>query len=148
MIKQLNITNFRCYANTSIKFNGTSILVGKNNAGKSTLIEALKIISSVTRKYKSLRFVAPPDWVGVNSDYGVSPIIEAFFVNGTSIKAYVGECLSVFAVIYDSDGYAARNTRELKRIDIPTIEVLPQISSVLDNEKIISKSTVDGNRST
>lgn len=60
MIKQLNITNFRCYEQSTINFNGTSILVGRNNAGKSTMIEALKIISSVTRKYKSLRFIAPP----------------------------------------------------------------------------------------
>lgn len=169
MIKELNITNFRCYENTSIKFNGTSIIVGKNNAGKSTLIEALKIISSITRKYKSLRFVAPPEWVTIKGEYGVSPnvenmnisdrgifhmygnppaIIEALFVNGTAIKAYVGEWLSVFAVIYDSDGFPARNSKEVKRIDIPVIEVLPQISSVLDNEKVITKSTVDNNRST
>lgn len=169
MIKQLTIKNFRCYKNTTIKFNGTSILVGKNNAGKSTLIEALKIISSVTRKYKSLRFVAPPDWVDVKSNYGVSPnvenmnisdrgifnmygnppaVIEAYFTNGTSINAYVGEWLSVFAVIYDSDGCPARNSKEAKGIDIPLIEVLPQISAVLDTEKVITKTTVDINRAT
>ena len=118
MIRQLNITNFRCYEKSTITFNGTSILVGRNNAGKSTLIEALKIISSVTRKYKTLRFVAPPEWVVREPSYGVSPnvenmnisdrgifhmygnppaIVEAIFTNGTSIKAYVGEDLSIFA---------------------------------------------------
>lgn len=168
MIKQLKISNFRCYKNTSITFNGTSILVGKNNAGKSTMIEALKIISTVSRKYKSLRFTAPPSWAKTEL-YGVSPnvenmnisdrgifylygdapaIIEAEFNNGTSIKAYVGEWLSIFAVIYDSDGCPARNSREVKNIDIPRIEVLPQISAVLENEKVIKKSTVDGNRAT
>ena len=45
MIKQISITNFRCYEQSTITFNGTSILVGRNNAGKSTMIEALKIIS-------------------------------------------------------------------------------------------------------
>ena len=169
MIKQLNITNFRCYEKSTITFNGTSILVGRNNAGKSTLIEALKIISSVTRKYKTLRFVAPPDWVVREPSYGVSPnvenmnisdrgifhmygnppaIVEAIFTNGTSIKAYVGEDLSIFAVIYDEGGCPARNSKEVKKIDIPLIEVLPQISAVLDTEKIIKKSTVDGNRAT
>ena len=169
MIKQLNITNFRCYEKSTITFNGTSILVGRNNAGKSTLIEALKIISSVTRKYKTLRFVAPPEWVIREPSYGVSPnvenmnisdrgifhmygnppaIVEAIFTNGTSIKAYVGEDLSIFAVIYDEGGCPARNSKEVKKIDIPLIEVLPQISAVLDTEKIIKKSTVDGNRAT
>lgn len=169
MIKQLKITNFRCYRESTITFSGTSILVGRNNAGKSTMIEALKIISSVTRKYKTLRFTAPPDWVNEKESYGVSPnvenmnisdrgifnmygdppaIIEATFTNNTAIKAYVGEYLKIFAIIYDTDGCAARNSKEIKNIDIPIIEVLPQISAVLDNEKIINKKTVDGNRAT
>lgn len=169
MIKQLNITNFRCYEQSTINFNGTSILVGKNNAGKSTLIEALKIISSVTRKYKSLRFIAPPEWLDDEVSYGVSPnvenmnisdrgifymygnppaIIEAKFDNGTSVKAYVGENLEIFAIISDEDGCLIRNTKEARKVEIPVIEVLPQISTVMDVEKIIKKVTVDGNKAT
>lgn len=169
MIRQLNITNFRCYEKTSIFFNGTSILVGRNNAGKSTMIEALKIISSVTRKYRILRFIAPPEWVPKENNNGVSPnvenmnisdrgifnmygnppaIIEAIFTNGSSIKAYVGEGLDIFAIITDEYGCQVRNSKEAKCVDIPVIEVLPQISAVLDSEKVIKKATVDGNRST
>ena len=169
MIRKLVIKNFRCYVDSTITFNGTSILVGKNNAGKSTLIEALKIISSVTRKYRALRFTAPPSWVTRETHYGVSPnvenmnisdrgifnmygnppaIIEAYFSNGTSIKAYVGEGLSIFAILYDNEGWPVQNSRDAKLLDIPLIEVLPQISAVLDTEKVIKKTTVDGNRST
>ena len=169
MIRQLNITNFRCYEKTSIFFNGTSILVGPNNAGKSTMIEALKIISSVTRKFRSLRFIEPPTWVSREKNNGVSPnvenmnisdrgifnmygnppaIIEAIFTNGSSIKAYVGEGLDIFAIITDEYGCQVRNSKEAKRVDIPVIEVLPQISAVLDSEKVIKKATVDGNRAT
>ena len=168
MINKLIIHNFRCYINTTIHFNGTSIVVGKNNAGKSTMIEALKIISSVTRKYKTARFVFAPEWVGKDT-YGISPnvenmnisdrgifnmygnppaIIEAEFSNGTSIQAFVGEGLEIFATIYDSDGCQITNSKQAKNVEIPLIEVLPQISPVLDNEKIINKKTVDGNRST
>lgn len=170
MLKSLTINNFRCYDKSAITFNnGTSILVGRNNAGKSTLIEALKIISSVTRKYKALRFIAPPEWVRKEVSYGVSPnvenmnisdrgifnmygnppaIIDAIFGNGTRVKAYVGEGLSIFAVLYDENGRPVRNNREAKCVDIPIIEVLPQISAVLDNEKVIRKETVDSNRAT
>lgn len=169
MIQKLIIKNFRCYEESTISFNGTSILVGRNNAGKSTLIEALKIVSSVTRKYRSLRFTAPPDWLSDVRYYGVTPnvdnmnisdrgifhmygyppaIIEALFSNGTSIKAYVGEGLSIFAVISDEGGCPIKNSKEAKRVNIPIIEVLPQISAVLDSEKVITKATVDGNRFT
>lgn len=169
MIKQISITNFRCYEQSTITFNGTSILVGRNNAGKSTMIEALKIISSVTRKYKTLRFIAPPEWVDNEESYGVSPsvenmnisdrgifhmygnppaIIEAIFSNGTSIKAYVGEYLNIFAVILDEGGCYIRNSKEAKNVEIPVIEVLPQISAVMDTERIIKKATVDGNKAT
>lgn len=169
MIRQLNICNFRCYDNSTIYFNGTSILVGRNNAGKSTMIEALKIISSVTRKYKTLRFVAPPDWVPKEKNNGVSPnvenmnisdrgifnmygnppaIIEAIFTNGASIKAYVGEGLDIFAIITDEYGCQVRNSKEAKSVSIPVIEVLPQISAVLDSERVIKKATVDGNKAT
>ena len=169
MIKQISITNFRCYEQSTITFNGTSILVGRNNAGKSTMIEALKIISSITRKYKTLRFIAPPEWVDNEESYGVSPsvenmnisdrgifhmygnppaIIEAIFSNGTSIKAYVGEYLNIFAVIIDEGGCYIRNSKEAKKVEIPVIEVLPQISAVMDTERIIKKATVDGNKAT
>ena len=169
MLKQLRIMNFRCYDNSVITFNGSSILVGRNNAGKSTMIEALKIISSVTRKYKNARFVQAPDWLPEETEYGISPnvenmnisdrgifnmygeppaIIEADFTNGTSVKAYVGYGLSIFAVIYGKNGCPARNSRDAAVIDIPLIEVLPQITAVLDDEKILKKQTVDGNRST
>ena len=169
MIKQISITNFRCYEQSTLTFNGTSILVGRNNAGKSTMIEALKIISSITRKYKTLRFIAPPEWVDNEESYGVSPsvenmnisdrgifhmygnppaIIEAIFSNGTSIKAYVGEYLNIFAVILDEGGCYIRNSKEAKKVEIPVIEVLPQISAVMDTERIIKKATVDGNKAT
>ena len=168
MLTQLRISNFRCYVDTTIYFNGTAILVGKNNAGKSTCIEALKIISTIVRKYKTARYVYPPEWVNERS-YGISPnvenmnisdrgifnmygeapaIIEAEFSNGTSIKAYVGEGLDIFAIIYDQDGIAVQTAKKAKLVNLPRIEVLPQISAVLDNEKLLNQKTVDSNRST
>ena len=86
---------------------------------------------------------------GIFNMYGEPPAtIEADFANGTSVKAYVGYGLSVFAVIYGKNGYPARNSRDAAAIDIPLIEVLPQITAVLDDERILKKQTVDGNRST
>lgn len=162
MIRKLSIKNFRCYEESTITFNGTSILVGKNNAGKSTMIEALKIISTVTRKYRTSRFVAPPDWLRNVNNFGIAPnvenmnisdrgifhlygnppaLIEVGFSEGCSIKAYIGEGLSIFAVIYDEYGCPIKSSKEAKKVDIPIIEVLPQISAVLDSEKRLSFGT-------
>lgn len=133
------------------------------------MIEALKIISSVTRKYRTARFIDPPEWVPNVDSYGVSPnvenmnisdrgifylygnppaVIEALFSNGTSIKAYVGEELSIFALLFDENGEPIESNRMAKMVEIPIIEVLPQISAVLDTEKVLKKTTVDGNRYT
>lgn len=43
-IKSLKINNFRCYKNeTCIKFENLTAIIGKNDAGKSTILEALDI---------------------------------------------------------------------------------------------------------
>ena len=169
MIKKLIVKNFRCFENATIVFQETSILVGKNNAGKSTLIEALKIIATVVRKFKKLPFAKAPIWVPNETDNGVAPsienqsisdnglfnfygnppaIVEAFFSNGCSIRAYVGEGLSVFALIIKKDGIPVRNAKEAKEIVIPPIEVLPQISALLEDEKKLERKTVAQNKST
>ena len=169
MIKKLVIKNFRCFENTIVILEDTSILVGKNNAGKSTMIEALKIIATVVRKYKKLPFVMAPDWVPNDGDNGVSPsmdnqgisdkglfyfygnppaLIEAQFSNGCAIKAFVGGELSIFAMIIKSDGTPARNAKEAKQIEFPPLEVLPQISPLLEKEKKVELKTVLQNRTT
>lgn len=110
----------------------------------------------------------PPEWVNERS-YGISPnienmnisdrgifnmygeapaIIEAQFSNGCSIKAYIGEGLEIFAIIYDQDGIPVQNAKQAKSTELPRIEVLPQISAVLDNEKLLNQKTVDSNRAT
>lgn len=169
MIKKLTINNFRCFKNTTVVFQDVSILVGRNNAGKSTLIEALKVISTVVRKYRNLSFIRPPEWIPNETDNGVSPsmenqnisdkgifnmygsppaVIEAYFSNGCSIRAYVGERLSLFALLIGKDGIPVRNAREAKQLAFPSVEVLPQISALMENEKVISKSTVVQNKNT
>ena len=64
------------------------------------------------------------------------------------LRRRLTEGLSIFAVIYDEYGCPIKSSKEAKKVDIPIIEVLPQISAVLDSEKVIKKTTVDGNRFT
>ena len=46
-IKSLHIENFKCFENIDIDFNkNTNILVGNNEAGKSTILEAVNLCLS------------------------------------------------------------------------------------------------------
>jgi len=108
-------------------------------------------------------------WVPNESDNGVSPnienqgvsekglfhfygnppaVLDALFSNGCSIRAYIGEGLSIFALIIKKDGTPARNAKEAKEIVFPPVEVLPQISALLENEKKLEYKTVAQNKST
>ncbi len=47
LLKKLELENFKCYQRASIPFKDLAIIVGANNAGKSCLIESLRLVSKV-----------------------------------------------------------------------------------------------------
>ncbi|MCE5175481.1 MAG: ATP-binding protein [Bacteroidales bacterium] len=167
MIRKVEIKNFRCFQNTSMTFKELSILVGKNNAGKSTLIEALRITSVVTNRYKNLNYIPSPLWIKTKDTlYGVNPSIDNLgistqnifyqygnspsrinveFSNGVRIETYIGENAKIFSIIFDSNGEQIKNKKQANLIEVPVINILPQISPVLTDEKIIKYDTVQSN---
>ena len=44
-LKSISIKNYKCFKNVSFRLKDTNILIGENNAGKSTAVEALKLIA-------------------------------------------------------------------------------------------------------
>jgi AAA15 family ATPase/GTPase len=74
MIKKLIIENYRGYQYHEIDFRKLNIVVGKNNAGKTTLIEALRMVSLITRKYKTAPYRNVPSWLNIPKiNVGISP---------------------------------------------------------------------------
>jgi len=51
-VRRLTITNFRSIASGVLNFAGSSLLVGGNNAGKSTVCEALDLVLGAERLYR------------------------------------------------------------------------------------------------
>ena len=49
-IKDIELHNYRCFRKSKLTFKDRVIIVGKNNAGKSSLIEAIRLISYASRK--------------------------------------------------------------------------------------------------
>ncbi len=169
MIKSIHLINYRCFENTTIQFKNISAIVGKNNAGKSSLIEALRIVAMSVRKcthttYKNLpkEFQCPLreqgfrleverlkiDLRGVVYRYeDVNAQIQALFENNVKIYIYANKSY-VYAVLYDENGKCIRNkAAAMKAIDF-RISILPQIGLIKEIEKRLAIETVDKDKET
>jgi AAA15 family ATPase/GTPase len=69
MIKTLRLRNYKCFLDSTISFRKQTILVGKNNAGKSTLIEALRLISAAGKRSLNSHFSKPLGMYDLPIDY-------------------------------------------------------------------------------
>jgi predicted ATP-dependent endonuclease of OLD family len=167
MLKSLQLENYRCFDDHQITFKKTAIIVGKNNAGKSTIIEALRLVSIVATR--ALNYQDPPNWLDINkTSKGVSPSltglgfsvknifhnyrsapakITAIFKNGIKIEIFIGEEAEVFALMYDSEGQIIKS-KTAKRAEVPEINILPQISALAREEKVLGADYVKANLST
>jgi hypothetical protein len=73
MITQLKVSNFKAFSRHTVAFKGDALLVGPNSAGKSTLIEALRLaarmISHATRVSPSGQILDEDLGMGVQGYY-------------------------------------------------------------------------------
>ena len=77
MITEIELFNLRGFAKHKIPLRPTSIIVGRNNAGKTTIIEALTLISIVASRAPRSRFISPPDWLEIpTAPKGVFPSLR------------------------------------------------------------------------
>jgi energy-coupling factor transporter ATP-binding protein EcfA2 len=145
-----------------LPFRSTTVVVGRNNAGKSTVVEALRLVSVVLARHLSLGF-KEPNWgelpraeVGVEPSvknmeinfetlfyqYGDPPaIIDAKFANQASLTVYVGP-ERLHAVIRDSNGRPARTRGAAAALGLPRVAILPQVAPLARREVILSSDYV------
>ena len=77
MLKSIRLQNFRTFAAHTIPLKKMTLLVGENNAGKSIVVEVLRLIAIITRRYRSLRYKQVPDWLEIPLiEVGVSPSLK------------------------------------------------------------------------
>lgn len=165
MLRKVEFRDYRCFEESEISFRKTSIIVGQNNAGKSTIVEALRILSTITWKFKQINYVEAPKvlqlpagtkGVKVNLDHlkidlrtvvnqykeeeGKIAIIKAYFDANVIIRIYVLSVLC-FATI-EKDGRQIK-TKSMAR-DVPDLKlyIMPQIGLIREDEKRLSPETV------
>ncbi|AHX14779.1 ATP-dependent endonuclease [Dyella jiangningensis] len=170
MLREVRLQNFRCFDNHRVPLRPRSVAIGRNNAGKSTIVEALRLISVVTERHQALAYRAPPDWSGLPvRDLGVSPardqfnfaastvfhrygeppaIITATFDNGSEARIYIGPEGVIFAVLRDSHGQVIRTKAEAKSAQLPLVAVMPQVGPVAREETVLTEEYVRRSMST
>jgi hypothetical protein len=164
MLQSLTLTNFRGFQNHNLPFKPMTVIVGRNNAGKSTIVEALRLVSLVASRYRRLSYSSPPDWLDVpRSHFGVSPslkgleinlrnvfhnyeeppaIIEAAFTDGRSVKIYIGPESSLHAVLFDDRGRPIVGRSAVTGISLPTVNIMPQVGPVASEEVILTSDYI------
>lgn len=164
MITELYLQNFKCFECHSINFKQRTIVVGANNAGKSTIIEALRLLALITTRYRSLAFHDAPTWLEMpKRTQGVAPslkgtvfnfstlfnqyseppaVIKAKFKSGAAIEVYLGGEDKIYAVILDNNGNPIRTKGQANRISLPKIGILPQIGPLAQTETILNEDYV------
>jgi len=165
MIKELRLQNYRGFVQHTIPFKKLNVIVGANNAGKSTIVEALGIISLVTNRYKNLAYKKSPEWLLIEGNvYGVSPsmkhaeisfdsicnqykdefpaVISATFGDGSEVMVYLNKKGDIHAVIKVENGKILSSKRDAGKIELPNINILPQVGPVQKDEVILDPDYV------
>src|SRR3972149_10119874 len=101
MLTELKLQNFRCFSEHTLPFKATSIVIGRNNAGKSTVVEALRLIATVVSRHHALGYHPPPGWLDLpRRDYGVAPSLKGMEINFESIFNQYGEPPSIITGVF------------------------------------------------
>jgi hypothetical protein len=159
-LKTLRLQNYRCFENHTLPLGPFSVIVGRNNAGKSTTVEALRLVSLVAARCQSLTYVPPPRWTNLpTKTRGVVPstngleinfqsifyrhvdppaiiTITATFTSGHVIRIYIGRDSAIYATITDPAGTLANTKSQARALSLPTIAILPQIGPLRREETL------------
>lgn len=164
MLESLHLENFRCFDDHQVCFRSTTLIVGRNNAGKSTIIEALRLVSLITNRRGTTNFRNAPTWTGLASTVrGLAPSLDqmgfdfrtvfhryspppaqirARFTSGAYVNIYIGSQQQIFATIHLSDQTTAKTKVQASSADIPDVAALPQIGPLTDEERILDSDYV------
>jgi hypothetical protein len=164
LLRKLQLENYRCFDNHTVSFQPSTVVVGRNNAGKSTIVEALHLVASVVNRsaasfltvptYSDLgrfqRCIVPSiahlgiDFQTVFHRYGDPPaILTATFTGGITVKVYVHR-EGVYATLQGAQRSITTSSGFIA-LRIPHIHILPQISPLQIEETLLTDDHVKGN---
>lgn len=165
-VESVRLENFRGFRDHTVTLLPTTVLVGQNNAGKSTLIDALRILAIAIRRAGMARYEGAPDWLTsvtsgqgyrllfdtidfdftnlqYNHDRADPALLTLAYDNGVSAKVWLRESKSEsFAQMFDAYGSRVTSHSAVSHLDVPSIYVMPPIENFYGHEKKISAARV------
>ncbi len=171
-IKELYLENFKGFEKYRIKFKKETVMVGKNNAGKSSIIEALRLVALVTKRFKTNAYVTTPGWlkeiykISLGAKVkGIEPNIKGLIKNyetiffyyqdekqpayikarlddNFTVEIYIGKDEKIYAIIHDKKGNNINNKSMAINLPIDNINILPQIGQLASTEFILNEEYV------
>ena len=92
MLTALRLENFRGFDKHEMPLKDLTVIVGQNNAGKSTIVEALRLLAVVVGRYRHLGYHPPPSWLDIPiRHFGVSPSLKNMEINFDSVFHHYGD---------------------------------------------------------
>lgn len=169
-LKRIYLKNFKCFREHIIHFDETTIMVGQNNAGKTTVVESLRIIGLATARFRSATgFYNRPQWLeaylplatkgikiyakAIDTDleqvfyqYSDPPaIIEATFTDNITISVYINSSTELFAVFFHNN-VPLYTKKRIQDVGVPDVRVLPQIVPLSKDEQLVARETLQSNK--
>ena len=169
MIEEIQFENYRCFEKSSISYKDLVVIVGKNNAGKSSMIEALRMIAYASGKAQRTNYRAVVSGLGISSRHkgiridteklkidlrGIVYLYEdkvakvtAVFDDGCKI-VIIANTEIAFAVLFNPEGKNIITKVQAQNYNFGNISILPQIGLIKENEKRLSEDTVINDKDT
>ncbi|MFO0975386.1 MAG: AAA family ATPase [Planctomycetaceae bacterium] len=162
MLQTLHLQNFRGFREHTVEFSKFSVIAGRNNAGKSTLIEAIRIIAEILPRFLQGSFGKAKSWVGTDSPgvhlkleslglraatlfhrYHTPPaILESAFEGGSRLRIILGADKEVWVEGVSTKGADVDSRANARNAGYPKIAVLPQISPLSEDETVLKAAYV------
>ena len=167
MLRSVSLTNFRGFSEHRIEFGKEAILIGQNNAGKTTAIEALRVLSVAQLRLHTAQFAACPQWLdrhckgpgfrfsletidfdfaNVQHSYDTArpAIIRAKLANNNEIDVYIGQdSTQIFCQLRKGPRTVIFSKKDITTHMFGATKVMPPVGSLLPRERSIAKDRLN-----
>lgn len=169
MLEKIQFINYKCFENATIPLREITIAVGKNNAGKSTMIEGLRLLSLAiksgskqsykdlpsifqqrNKKSKKLKLDSLKIDLRTVSHFYKEDIISkiiGYFNDKNKIEIYISDDVA-YACYYDKSGKNIKSANKFLASSFSRVEILPQIGLIKEEERQLAGSTIVNGRDT
>ncbi len=154
VLRSLSLRNFRGFSDHRVDFGKESILIGRNNAGKTTVVEALRVLSVCQARVHTTGFMPCPSWLDQHCQgAGFRPSLEtidfdfanvqhgydteqpaqlrAKLSNNNEVHVYIGKGPEeVFCQLRKGPRHIVHERREIGPTTFGTTKVMPPIGSL------------------